>query len=322
MLNIHHILHPTDFSAGARAALHRALLLARRHDAVLHVLHVAPAFGADPLRGALDASVDEFTFERRLHNEGDAQMQAMLDAVDTEGVSVRCVQGRGNAPGAVILEYTEAEPIDLIVMGTHGRRGFREMLLGSVTQEVVRRSQCPVLTVCTPSEEQDEIRPIRRVLVPIDFSASSQQALRCAQELAVLYKARLDLLHVVGVPRNPELYDQAFPLFDEVKTGITDASLQGLQRLAKETLRPNVPASFHVRAGYPAREILLFAESHETDLIVMATHGLTGLQHFLFGSVSEKVVQRAPCPVFVVKSFGKSLLPSSDTIPGVAAGDR
>lgn len=312
MLQIRTILHPTDFSAGARAALGHALHLARQHEARLHILHVAPTFGNDPLRGAFDASVDEETFYRHLWQEADVQMQSALGAFgepDRADVEIQRVHSRGNAPGPVIVEYAEDQRVDLIVMGTHGRRGFREMLLGSVTQEVVRRVQCPVLTIRVQEDETTRVDGIARLLVPVDFSASSRQAVVYAKELAALYAAELDLLHVVGVPRNPELYDQSFPLFDEVKTNVVAASMQGLERLMSETPGPDVPASCHVRTGYPAREILLFAEEHRADMVVMATHGLTGFQHFLFGSVAEKIVQRAPCPVFVVKSFGKSLLP-------------
>ena len=309
MLQIRRILHPTDFSTGARAALGHALHLARRHDAVLHVLHVIPTFGSDPLRGAFDASLDEAAFYRRLREAADVQIDAALGAFDTTGVVVERVSSRGNAPAPVILDYARDERMDLIVMGTHGRRGFRDMLLGSVTQEVVRRAYCPILTVRTPAGDGVPEVKVGRVLAPVDFSDSSREAVRCAKALAALYEAPLDLLHVVGVPRNPELYDQSFPLFDQVKENAVAASMQGLRQLAEETDGPPVATVCHVRTGYPAREIVTFAESRPAGLVVMATHGLTGLQHFLFGSVSEKVVQRAPCPVFVVRSFGHSLLP-------------
>lgn len=319
MLQIHRILHPTDFSAGARAALGHALHLARRFGAVLDVLHVSPALGADPLRGAFGASLDEEAFYQHLRREADAQMEATLGAFDTGGVEIRRVQARAYAPAPAVLDYAADEDVDLIVLGTHGHRGFREMLLGSVSQEVVRRATCPVLTVPAPDGSPAPGASVARVLAPIDFSASARTALRYAEALAALYAAPLDLLHVVGAPQNPEVYRQAI-LFDEVRDNAVEAARHALHQLVDGAGAPPAGMACHVQTGYPAREILAFAEAHQTGLIVMATHGLTGLQHFLFGSVSEKVVQRARCPVFVVKSFGKALLAGPETAAEGRAG--
>ena len=82
-----------------------------------------------------------------------------------------------------------------------------------------------------------------------------------------------------------------------------------MQGLLARSEGPDIETGLHVVKGRPGAEILRFVQQHDVDLVVMPTHGLTGLEHLLMGSVAEKVVRQAPCPVLVVKAFGKSLLP-------------
>jgi nucleotide-binding universal stress UspA family protein len=88
---------------------------------------------------------------------------------------------------------------------------------------------------------------------------------------------------------------------------IQEKTRDALQNMIKDTPGPDVEVAYHVAEGQAATEIVKFAESHHSDLIVISTHGLTGLEHLLVGSVAEKVVRSAACPVFTVKPFGKSL---------------
>jgi nucleotide-binding universal stress UspA family protein len=181
------------------------------------------------------------------------------------------------------------------------------LFLGSVAEEVVRHASCPVLTI----REQQEPRPVKimkRILVPIDFSEYSQQALIYAKEIASFYNARLLLLHIVEEFIPPTFYmttgASAVAFSPELKAKTKEAIIE----LMQNTKGPKVEADFYVIEGNAAHDIVDFAKEKNSDLIVIATHGRTGLEHLLMGSVTEKVVRRAPCPVFTVRTFGKSLV--------------
>jgi nucleotide-binding universal stress UspA family protein len=190
--------------------------------------------------------------------------------------------------------------VDLIVLGTHGRRGPGRLFLGSVAEEVVRRAPCPVVTV----REREGAAPagrIERLLVPVDFSDPSREALRVARDLAVRLRGRLDLLHVVEQVVLPGFYIPGAP-------GVFPQNLEALQGSAEAELRreaealgePRVPVSTRVLTAAPAYGIVEQAESLGSDLIVMATRGLAGVERLLLGSTAERVVRMAPCPVLTV----------------------
>lgn len=157
---------------------------------------------------------------------------------------------------------------------------------------------------------------IHRILAPIDFSAYSARAVAHARELATTYRAALDLLHVIEQPAFPAMYGAVMhELYGEVPD-VNQEALEAMQRLLAQSNGPDVEMGLHVVRGRAAKEILQFVEDHDVDVIVMPSHGLSGLEHLLLGSVAEKVVRRAPCPVLVLKAGGKSLLPGDDEAEG------
>ncbi len=137
MISLHRILSPTDFSAGSRRAGEYAGFLARRLGAELHLLHAV-------LVGRERADADEaLSLEALLER----QAASLQDELGAPAIEVRQVTRRGYSAGVVILEYAAEMEAELIVLGTHGRRGAQRLLLGSVAEEVVRYANCPVLTV-------------------------------------------------------------------------------------------------------------------------------------------------------------------------------
>ncbi len=304
MLQIEKILFPTDHSACAERAFLHAAVLADWHDAKLHALHVAEANAEDgSFLGRLRFSDEEIAEElRTAWTRSEARSRK-----DAAAEKLRLVTKQVEAPSApdAILRYAEDEDADLIVMGTHGRRGVRRLMLGSVAEEVVRRAACPVLTVRT-GEEDVPYRTVQRVLAPVDFSAFTPTAVAYAVELAQTYGARIDLLHVVEDATRPGAYGEGARLVVDVKA-FKERAYDALAKLAREHIGFE-DVRVAVEVGHPAGAVLRYAEAHATDLIVIPTHGRSGIQRMLLGSVAEKVVRQAPCPVFTVKSFGKSLL--------------
>ena len=207
-------------------------------------------------------------------------------------------QTRGIAVAPAIVEYAEAEEIDLIVLGTHGRRGLRRFLLGSVAEEVVRTAGCPVVTV--PHEDARHTDSIERIVVPFDFSADSVWALETAKELAATYGSRLDVVHAIMPPMAAGGVADS-PLPSGVWVDIEKKIREDLVQRVESTAGPEVPIETHVLEGRAAGRITKFAEEMGADLIVIGSHGLSGLRRFLLGSVSERVVRSAHCPVLVTR---------------------
>jgi nucleotide-binding universal stress UspA family protein len=221
------------------------------------------------------------------------------------------VQQRSISTAPAILDYANENDIDLIVMGTHGRRGLGHLLLVSVAEEVVRVASCPVLTI-REHEEPTPIEAIEQILVPVDFSGHSKKALAYAKEMAATYNARLHLLHVIEDVKYPAFYMSGRLSYFDIVPEVEAKSREALKKFLEDAGMSEATADIHVIEGHAAGDIVKFAASHSIDLVVIATHGLTGLDHFLLGSVTEKVVRRAPCPVFTVKAFGKSLFSGTE----------
>ena len=309
MLQIKTILHPTDFSNCAEAALVYAIDLARRHDAELHLFHVASQFGENPLLGASDATKEEEALYRCLRDEADARMQTMLSRHDLSDVHMKRVYRRGATPGRVIVDYAVSENMDLIVLGTHGCRSLQRLLMGSVAEEVTHRANCPVLLIREPDVPLKEVA-IDRIQVSIDFSAYSVNALAYANQLAALYDATLDVHHVIDPVLDETLQKTGWKYREETERALQKQALEKLAWFSSAVRGPMpLKTTQHVSKGNPATQISTAAEERKADLLVVASHGLHGLSKYPVGSVTDHVVRAAPCPVFMTRPFGKSLLP-------------
>ena len=307
MLNINTILFPTDFSSVAEGAFAHAAHLALRTGATIHVFNVV-----SPDDGSAENPMEFLPVKpvegTRVENASPQRVEVKTATQERGTVSVVYVQTDSPSPTKAINDHATKHDVDLVVMGTHGRKGVDRLLSGSVAEEVVRQAPCPVFTVL--AEEGERTPPtISRVLAPVDLSEQSSMVVDHAAGLSEAYDAPLDLLHVVEEAAYPTVYG-----IDPMTPSLPD--VQDRAREALETLAARIDAEpemvrSHVLTGYAARDIVEFAKENASDLIVMATHGRTGLERFLIGSVAEKVVRRAPCPVFTIKSFGKSLVAPS-----------
>lgn len=314
MLALNRILVALDFSPASEAALNRALDLASRTKAEVHVLHAVP--GPHPSQGVVfhDVPGDDRTFYRRLWHEADSQLTAILDEVKLDGISIHRKLA-GGVPYRVIIDYARREEIDLLVMGTHGRRGLSRFFLGSVAGEVLRRTDVPVLIVPVGVPGQ---RPLRRVVAPTDFSDASRLALPLAAELAGLYGADLEVLHAFEPPRYLESIAGS-QLATDILPGLRAEAERRLEELAETPgllgalsngRAADAPVEggggvlariyTHLADGRAAEAIVAAARKSKCDVIVMAKRGLHGVERLLVGSVTERVCRLAPCAVLVV----------------------
>lgn len=304
-MNPKRILVPTDFSDCSESAFTLASALARRYGAELHLLHVVVLFADDPNDPEARFPESEAAY-RRLEAASKAALDSLMARSDAAELTVHRVQRYAVAPAPEIIGYASENDVDLIVLGTHGRRGVRRFLLGSVAEETVRAAHCPVLTV---RADRSEAR-FGRILVPFDFSADAERALETARALATATGAdggaAIDLLHVIAPPMDPDIY---VPLHDPSRSfSYVELSAEVEKTLAERFAtgtgdEPESGAvSVHVRDGHPAAVIAEFAAERGSDLIVLGSHGLSGLRRFLLGSVSQNVVRAAACPVLVMRS--------------------
>lgn len=305
MLALDDLLLARDFSSISDRAFRHAFDLAARTGAALHLLHVevlheddereSPAVGLKKIR-------------EDLKNDPRAASADALDAVSIHEVTERDV-----SPGPAILNYAATNDIDLITLGTHGRRGPKRILLGSVAEEVVRRAKVPVLTVRGGEDATTlEVGGVDRVLVPIDFSDPSREALRHARALASLYGAEIDLLYVVEEALHPAFYVGGVSSIYDVEPDIEEKARTHLQKFADKTPGADVNINVHAVPGRAAASILSFVEEQDIDLVTTSTHGRTGMDRFLLGSVAEKLVRHLRCPVLTVKAFGRSIVSDAE----------
>lgn len=299
MLAIDRILYPTDLSEGAKRAFPYAASMAYLHGADLHLLNVAGRhlYNFEDLRKEFPIEPDAL---------GQWLREAGIDQFSVEDLTLVQTQKEGAVPGKHILSYAEEHKTDLVVMGTHGRRGVDRMLLGSVTEEVVRQASCPVLTV-RKALTTSPSKTIRRVLVPIDFSEASERALQHAYELAMTYGAEIVVLHAIEEVVLPMAYGVAPKQVD------AEAVRPDVESALAELLKKHVGiehARAEVRVGYPPQQILEAIEEESADLVVMGTHGREGLNRLLMGSVAERIVRHAACPVLTLQQESRSLLPT------------
>lgn len=297
VIQISRILCPIDFSEFSRHALHHAIAVASWYEGNLTVLHVfanLPTVDI-PAVPLTDADRDQLI----------AKMQAFVGETPPE-VPVSFEVREAQDARSEILAQAQELMSDLIVIGSHGRSGFERLLLGSVTEKVVRKSPCPVMVVPARAPDADGPGLTRggrpRILCPIDFSDASLSALEYAMSLAEEADADLTLLHSIEVP--PELLERipVPPDFD-IDRCHAEAEAACLQRL-RELVPPAVRSFCHVetavREGAAHRQILRLAGEQTTDLIVMGVHGRGALDVLLFGSNTARVIRAAACPVLIV----------------------
>jgi len=287
------ILAATDFSETAERAVTLAGGLARHFSAGLHLLHVAVLVEDSTL-----GEDGRNQLEQLLATGEDARRELLEKRTGDNDVSVTPLVVRGISPDEVIVETASNLGCDLIVMGTHGRRGLSHLFLGSVAERVVRTSSTPVLTLRADAVVEPD--GITQILVPYDFSDASAESVRQAAAWANTLDAEITLLHVVEPVVYPEFYSVDV-LPDNLMMRLTTRSEEALDKVAAELLDGRACTTL-VEVGRAAETIVNLADPERFDLVVMATRGLSGLEHVLLGSVAEAVLRRCRVPMLTVPS--------------------
>ncbi len=292
MREIHRILCPVDLSDVSRHTADHAVAVARRYAAAITALHVCypvmiPA-GDFAVVGPLAMPAEDEVKKAR------TQVEALFEAAGGGIVDVLIETGQ---PAPRILAAADSLPADLIVMGTHGVGGFEHLVLGSVTEKVLRRATCPVLTI-PPRPQTTSKLPFKRIVCAVDFSESSLAALKFAVSLAQDGAAAVTILHVFEWAAEPlTTRPIAVP---EYRLEIEREVASQLEDLVPAFAR-ECRATTRLAHGKAYREILGVATEDSADLIVMGVQGRNALDVMLFGSTTNQVIRRATCPVLTLR---------------------
>lgn len=282
------IVFATDFSPSAEAALPYALGLAKQYGARLHGLHVRfpatyPIVGPEGMPQILEAAQEQAEFEAK-------QIHEMLAGVPHE---VTVAEGE---LWPMVSEIVGHQNTDLIVMGTHGRKGVSRALLGSAAEEIFRKAPCPVLTVGPHISPNTERRlTMKEIVFATDFSPESLAALPFAVSLAQEHQSNLTLLNVAGKPAVGEL----------VHAGqYVESTLRRLRELVPAGADLWCEPKCRVEEGPEAQKIMEVATAVGADLIVLGVRGpeRVGMATHLLNSIAHYVVTHAECPVLTVRA--------------------
>ncbi len=289
------ILFATDGSQGSAAAEAYVCALAHSWGAsltVMSVLEFPP--GMNP-----DYAVNRLYLDE-LMQEATTRLVDLKVRAGGLGLSVQSRIATG-IPSEEVLAVARAEEADLVVVGTRGKTGLEHVLLGSTAERIIRMAPCPVLTVPGAKQLAGEHpkATFMRMLVPVDFSDCSRDALEYGALIAQRSNVSMKLIHVL----EPVSYGLDFTLpqmaqRESSKIAITKRLSDFVSALSSLGLA----SDFLISGGLPADSILDAARAQSVDVIVMGTHGRRGVSHALFGSVAESVLRRSSCPVLTVRS--------------------
>jgi len=321
MKPIKKILVPTDFSENAIQAYTRAQEIADRFGAKIDFIHVIPTLkyfsdSISELGAPLDMSGDIYP---TVQKEAKHRMEELMKDYLTDQHIGKAISQIDRKPSTHIAKYAEAEGYDLIVMACKGKHESN-LLRGSTTEKVIRHSTVPVFTVDARLSSEG----LKRILLPTDGSNTSFAALPMALNLADIYDAEITLYHAQelyggpldNISRDPNKSDEVNTyeaIIDRLEDFLIEEKMENVQLARGEV---NFEDQFILTEDASSRSINFYTvieksvsahsgieayAADHADVVVMATHGHSGLAHFFLGSTTEKVAQYLDIPVLTVK---------------------
>lgn len=260
---------------------------------VMTVLELYP--GMDP----------DYTVNKMFLDHARTEATRQLDAVqarlkgDGQAIATRIEIG---IPSQAVQTVAQSTAADLVVVGTHGRTGLDHVLIGSTAERVVRMAPCPVLAVKVDKGERGATATvgIKRIVVPIDLSSCSLDALEYATQFAKHIGASITILHAM----EPVAYGLDFSLSHAKEWKRQREYLEERLTVLTACLTSSGVKTDHVlKPGVPADSITSYVTQQRYDLMIMGTHGRRGISHILVGSIAGAMLRHAPCPVLTVRQF-------------------
>jgi nucleotide-binding universal stress UspA family protein len=306
MIDVRRVLTAVDFSESSRRALDYAIAIAKWYGSPLTVLHVrtAAAPAVAPLPVLVPSGAEAVITSASEQEHWRHQLEAFVPTQATKDIRVDCTVTEGDVATEILAQ---AQPSDLIVIGTHGRSGLEHLVLGSVAEKILRAAPGALLTI--PRLAPDATRGVpglfHHVVAAVDFSAASMRALEYALALAEEADAQLTLLHVVHMPEQPALWidrdDRA-----SVVVELQEKARERLAALVPNALRRYCHVAVRVEAGEPACEIVRVATEGGAGLVVLGAHSRGVAERIFVGSTAQQVVRQATFPVLTVRETSQT----------------
>lgn len=286
------ILVPTDGSKGAEAAARHGINLATTFGSQIHFLSVVNEGSHSNVLE--DIGIDTGHHQEIFEHQATEAVKSLEELVDEPAVICHTAVEHGT-PYKTIQSYVDEHDVDLISMGTHGRTGLDRVLLGSVTERVVRTSDIPVLACQRAPADRSAYD---RILIPTDGSEAATAAASHAIAIAEQYDATIHAISVVDTnafvgpyPMDPE------DVLTALKTGCENAVEEIQERCEKR----NIDAVTDVIQGTPHHTIQNYIDDEGVELVTMGTHGRTGLERYIIGSLTERVLRTSDVPVLTTR---------------------
>ena len=289
MIRFRKILCPVDFSPASLRAFDYALKFAKSHGARVHALHVVePVMGA-----AYVVSIGAQSLAAEFEREAKRVLLKLKAKAAKAGVRVDTDVRVGDIDLGIRLSV-DAQKADLVIMGSHGRRGFKRLVLGSVTERMIRHSAVPVMIIGPGRRPGSAPSPVRSILVTTDFSDGTSDAVELALSIAKESHAKVTLLHVV--------HDIAADIVGHYREALLGGVEVQLRKLVPARGFEECEVETRVGAGLPSRIIANMIKYEKFDLLVMNIHGKDFLDHAFIGSTAERSLRAAAeiCPVLLI----------------------
>jgi len=290
------ILCATDLSEFSNHAVSYAVALAKQFEAKLYLCNVID-LPMVTVHGAAYAYPEDYT-----ENLKEDTLRSLETLVGQQVSDWEAIVTSGPV-AATISDLVDEYRIDLAVAATHGRSGFKRLIIGSVTERLIRTISCPILVVNPPDGKQGaetiQRSGFKNILVGCDFSPDSNNALEYGFSLAQEFQSVLHLVHVI----EPVVYREVFlpdGFLDEVHTNLDLKLGEELETLVPEEAKNWCDIRTTCVAGKPYDELTRYAKDHGVDLIIMGVRGRSLMETMLLGATTGRVIRRAVCPVLSV----------------------
>jgi nucleotide-binding universal stress UspA family protein len=236
-------------------------------------------------------------------------IQDLAVQFNNKGLKSRSVFLYGS-PSEEIIKYADDNDASLIAMATHGRSGFKEWVLGGVSEKILVHSSKPILFI-SPKGEGDKAAKgtsLQKILVPLDGSELGAVTLPWAKELCKSTNGKLFLLHIIVSPsKTVGMMYYAAGFEKQLAETLREQSQEYIGGIVAELEKETLDSKFDLIEGVPSEEILNYARKNSIELIAMSTHGMTGFSRVVLGSVVHQVIHKSDIPVLVVPAKAKNV---------------
>jgi nucleotide-binding universal stress UspA family protein len=302
-LNLKNIICATDFSDPANYAIHYGVSLAKEFNAKLYLCHVIDLSSAT-LYG--DAT---FAFETQLIHMEEYARDRLRRLMDDYDIEWEPLIATGNAADEIARLAIE-NGSDMAITATRGHSGLRRLILGSVTERLMRTLHCPLLAVRRHEKYIDEPakeeKRFKRILIGCDFSPDSNLAVEYGLSLAQEFEAELHLVHVLEPPIYKEWPKTTEETKEKIRKNLYEQLKQKLEAMVPQDAFNWCKPKTMLLAGHPDVELIKYADVQGVDLIVMGVAGHGIVESFFVGSTTERVMRKAPCAVLSVRPIKKN----------------